>query len=146
MLGHFCNVSEQRVGDVRPPKSGTEDVNMFSKNKVAFVFWKFSYKHDYHPHFPQFPQSTQLNSSTHCLGPSCPWHFSSLKPIISNCVCVCTALRIKSGIWSLRSPHPTLWRGASGLYCLRTIGLGKDVTGWSNKTENCNISLKEWKN
>ena len=46
MLGHFCNVSEQRVGDARPPKSGTENVNMFSKNKVAFVFWKFPHNHD----------------------------------------------------------------------------------------------------
>ena len=46
MLGHFCNVSEQRVGDARPPKSGTENVNMFSKNKVAFVFWKFPYNRD----------------------------------------------------------------------------------------------------
>lgn len=42
MLGHFCDVSEQRVGDARPPKSGTENVNMFSKNKVAFVFLKVS--------------------------------------------------------------------------------------------------------
>ena len=41
MLGHFCNVSEQRVGDAWPPISGTEDVNMFSKNKVAFAFESF---------------------------------------------------------------------------------------------------------